>query len=77
MLDACAVITALMKRPGNNFQLNVGRWKFNFRSNQHLSNKGIRQTINSRRIVLMGYFRAKKKVTARVFFNSLKRLLQS
>ena len=30
MLDACAVITALMKRPGNNFQLTVGRWKFNF-----------------------------------------------
>ena len=29
MLDACAVITALMKRPENNFQLTVGRWKFN------------------------------------------------
>ena len=30
MLDACVVITALMKRPKNNFQLTVGRWKFNF-----------------------------------------------
>ena len=29
MLDACAVITALMKRPENNFQRTVGRWKFN------------------------------------------------
>ena len=29
MRDACAVITALMKRPENNFQLIVGRWKFN------------------------------------------------
>ena len=29
MLDACTVITALMKRPENNFQLTVGRWKFN------------------------------------------------
>ena len=26
-----------------------------FRPNQHLSNKGIKQTINSRRIVLIGY----------------------
>ena len=30
MLDACALITALMKPPENNFQLVVGRWKFNF-----------------------------------------------
>ena len=29
MLDACAVITALMKRPENNFQLTMGLWKFN------------------------------------------------
>ena len=74
MLDACAVITALMKRPENNFQLTVGRWKFNFRPNKHLS----KQTINSRSIVLIGYWRVKKKVTVRdFFFNSLKRLLQS
>ena len=68
MLDACAVITALMKRPENNFQFTVGRWKFNFRLNQHLANNGIKQTINSRRIVLIGYWRVKKKVTARDFF---------
>ena len=38
MLDAFAVITALMKRPENNFQLTVGRWKFNQlrRVNQHI-----------------------------------------
>ena len=30
MLDACAVITALMKWLENNFQLTVGRLKFNF-----------------------------------------------
>ena len=65
MLDACAVITALMKRPENNFQLTVGRWKFNFRPNQHLSNKGIKQTINSRKIVLIGYWRVKKKKIVR------------
>ena len=29
-------ITALMKRLENNFQLTDGRWKFNFRPNQHL-----------------------------------------
>ena len=29
MLDACFVITTLMKRPENSFQLTVGRWKFN------------------------------------------------
>ena len=29
ILDACAVITALMKRPENNSQLTMGRWKFN------------------------------------------------
>ena len=34
MLDACAVITALMKRPENNFQLTVGRWKFNIHSTE-------------------------------------------
>ena len=28
MLDACAVITALMKWPENNFQLTVGRLNF-------------------------------------------------
>ena len=27
-----------------------------FRPNQHLSNKGIKQTVNSRRIVLIGYW---------------------
>ena len=68
MLDACAVITALMKRLENNFQLTVGRWKCNFRPNQHLSNKSIKQTINSRRIVLIGYWRVRKKVTVRDFF---------
>ena len=61
MLDACFVITALMKQPENNFQLTGDRWKFNFRPNQHLSNKGIKQTINFRRIVLIGYWRVKKK----------------
>ena len=30
MLDACGVITALMKRPENNFQLTMGCWKFNY-----------------------------------------------
>ena len=75
MLDACAVITALMKRQENNFQLNVGRWKFNFRPNQHLLNKGIKQTINHWRIVLLGYWRVKKKVVVRdCLLNSLKRL---
>ena len=68
MLDACAVITALMKRPENNFQLTWGRCKFNFHPNQHLSNKGIKKTINFRRIVLIGYWRTKKKVTVRDFF---------
>ena len=68
MFDACAIITALMKRPENNFQLPVERWKFNFRPNQHLSNKGIKQTINSRRIVLIGYWRVKKKVIVRDIF---------
>ena len=29
MIDACAVITALMELPENNFQLIVGCWKFN------------------------------------------------
>ena len=29
ILDACVVITALIKRPENSFQLTVGRWKFN------------------------------------------------
>ena len=29
MFDACAIITALMKRPENNSQLTVGHWKFN------------------------------------------------
>ena len=29
ILDACAVITALMKHLDNNFQLTVGCWKFN------------------------------------------------
>ena len=29
MFDACAIITALMKGPENNFQLTLGRWKFN------------------------------------------------
>ena len=78
MLDACAVITALMKRPENNLQLSLGCWKFNFRPNQHLSNKGIKQTINSRRIVLIDYRRVEKKVIVRdCFFNGLKRLLQS
>ena len=32
MLDACTVITALMKRPENNFQFTVGRWKLNLSS---------------------------------------------
>ena len=32
-------------------------YKQKFRPNQHLSNKGIKQTINSRRIVLIGYWR--------------------
>ena len=68
MLDACAIITALMKRPENNFQLSVERWKFNFHPNQHLSNKGIKQTINSRRIVLIGYWRVKKKLIVRDIF---------
>ena len=74
MLDACAVITGLMKLPENNFQLTVGRWKFNFRPNQHLSNKGVKQTINSRIIVLIGYERVEKKVMVRdCFSNSLTR----
>ena len=68
MFDACAIITALMKRPENNFQLPVERWKFNFRPNQQLSNKGIKQTIDSRRIVLIGYWRVKKKVIVRDIF---------
>ena len=68
MLDACAVIAALMKRLEKNFQLTVGCWKFNFRPNQHLSNKGIKQTINSRRTVLISYCRVKKKVIVRDFF---------
>ena len=29
MFDACAIITALMKGPESNFQLTLGRWKFN------------------------------------------------
>ena len=29
ILDACAVITALMKHLDNNYQLTVGCWKFN------------------------------------------------
>ena len=32
-------------------------YKQKFRTNEHLSNKGIKQTINSRRIVLIGYWR--------------------
>ena len=68
MVDECAIITALMKRPENNFQLSVERWKFNFRPNQHLSNKGIKQTIDSRKIVLIGYWRVKKKVIVRDIF---------
>ena len=68
ILDACAVITASMKWPENNFQLTVGRWKFNFHPNQHLSNKGIKQTINCWRIVLIGYWRVKKKVIVQEFF---------
>ena len=67
MLDACAIITALMKRLENNFQLTVGRWKFNFRSNQHLSNKDIKQT-NYQRIVFIRYWRVKKKVIVRDSF---------
>ena len=35
MLDARAVITALMKRPENNFQLIVGRWKINLVQNDY------------------------------------------
>ena len=31
ILDACAAITALMKRLENNFQLTVGCWKFNLK----------------------------------------------
>ena len=78
MLDAYAVITALMKRPENNFQLIVGRWKFDFPPNQQLSSKDIKQITNSRRIALISYWRVKKKVIVRMFFfNSLKRLLQS
>ena len=65
MLDACAVITSLMKRPEGNVQLTVDLWKFNFCPNQHLSNKGIKQSKNSRRIVLIGYWRVKKKVIVR------------
>ena len=65
MLDACAVITALMKWPENQFQRTVGRWKFNSHANQHLSNKGIKQTINSRRIVFIGHWRVKKKLIIR------------
>ena len=65
MFDACTVITALMKRLENNFKLTVGRWKFSFRPNQHLSNNGIKQTINFRRIALIGYWRVKKKVIVR------------
>ena len=42
MLEACVVITALMRRPENNLQLTVSRWKFNIYPNQHLSNKGIK-----------------------------------
>ena len=69
MLDACAIITALMKRLKNNFQLNVGRWKFNFRPNQHLSNKDIKQK-NSQRFVLIRYWRVKKKVIVRDYFKT-------
>ena len=65
MLDAWAFITALMTRPENNFQLTVSRWKYNVPPNQHLSNKGIKQTINSWRIVLIRYWRVKKKVIVR------------
>ena len=69
MLDACAIITALMKRLENNFQLTVGRWKFNFRCNQHLPNKDIKQT-NSQRIVFIRYWRVKKKVIVRDCFKT-------
>ena len=67
-LDACAVITALMNSPENNFQLTADRWKFNFRPNQHFSNNVIKRTINSRRIVLISYWKVKKKVIVREFF---------
>ena len=46
------VITSLMKRPENNFQNIMGRWKFHFRSSQHLSNKDIKQTINLWKMVI-------------------------
>ena len=62
MIDTFAVITALMERLENNLQLFVGHWEFNFRPNQHLSNKGIKQVINSWRIVLISYWRVKNKV---------------
>ena len=39
----------------NKFVVNIK--KQTFRPNQHLLNKGIKQTINSRRIVLIGYWR--------------------
>ena len=61
MLDACAVFIALIKQQENNFQLTLGRWKFNFHLNKHLSKKGMKLTINSRRIVLIGYWLVKKK----------------
>ena len=57
-----------MKRSENNFQLTVGRWKSNFRPNQHFSSKGIKQTINSWRIEWIDYWRVKKKVIVRYFF---------
>ena len=68
MLDAYAVITALMKRPENNFQLIVGLRKFDFPPNQHLSSKDIKQITDSRRIALISYWRVKKKVIVRDFF---------
>ena len=68
MIDSFTVITALMKRLKNNLQLFVGHWEFNFRPNQHLSNKGIKQVINSRRTVLISYWRVKNKVNVRDFF---------
>ena len=44
------------------FAMVIYKRKLHFRHNQYLSNKGIKQTINSRRIVLIGYWSTGQRI---------------
>ena len=52
MLDACACHYFINETARKQFSKYMGRWKFHFRSSQHLSNKDIKQTINLWKMVI-------------------------